>query len=257
MKNTRELLAAVKQLHGLTSDYQLAKFLNVSKQRVSKYQSGEVTLGDDAAIIVADALQIERGRVLAIVAAERAQSDQAKKEWLKLAAVVAAVSFVALLAPDQLALLPASFDTISAAPSLYIMSTVAALLAALRYQVTRRALAILALVSLPAQARAAADWDSDERALAVVAVAATVADWGQTLYIAENPQLNYYEKNPFLGDHPSRAQVNRYFAGALVGGAILAHQLPPRWRKLFLGTVAVLEVRTVAGNFHAGIKISF
>jgi transcriptional regulator with XRE-family HTH domain len=97
MENTRELLAAVKQRHGLTSDYQLAKFLKISKQRVSHYQSGSVTLGDEAAIAVADALGIERGRVLAIVSAERAQSDQAKREWLKIAGSVAAVAILAAL----------------------------------------------------------------------------------------------------------------------------------------------------------------
>lgn len=130
MKTTRELLDAVKLRHRLTSDYQLAKFLAISRQRVSKYMAGEVTLGDDAAIRVADVLQLDRGRVLAIVAAERAQSDQAKKEWLKLAAAVAGVAVVMLFAPDQLALLPVSDGADIAA--LYIMSSVAAaILAAL------------------------------------------------------------------------------------------------------------------------------
>jgi transcriptional regulator with XRE-family HTH domain len=85
MNTTRELLAAVKRRHHLTSDYQLGKFLGISAQRISKYMSGNVTLGDEAAMTVADALGIERGRVLAIVASERARSDQAKREWLKLA----------------------------------------------------------------------------------------------------------------------------------------------------------------------------
>jgi hypothetical protein len=131
MNTTRELLAAVKQRHGLTTDYQLAKFLGFSVQRISNNQAG-AAMNDDAAIKVADALALERGRVLAIVAAERAKSDQAKREWLKLAAAVAAVAVVTLFAPDQLAaLLPASDVTEGAWLTLYIMSSLAlALLAA-------------------------------------------------------------------------------------------------------------------------------
>jgi transcriptional regulator with XRE-family HTH domain len=136
MKDTRTLLAAVKERHGLTSDYQLAKFLHISKQRVSKYMAGDVTLGDDAALIVADALGIERGRALAIVSAERAQSEQAKKEWLKLAAAVAGVAIVMIFAPDQLALLPAASDTANGA-ALYIMSSFAALALAVGFFLTR------------------------------------------------------------------------------------------------------------------------
>jgi transcriptional regulator with XRE-family HTH domain len=120
MNNTRELLAAVKRRHHLTSDYQLAKFLNLSRQRISANLHGGTILNDDAAIQVADALGIERGRVLAIVAAERAQSDQAKKEWLKLAGSAAAVLVLALLPADQGAQLLEYAS--AAAPSLYIMS---------------------------------------------------------------------------------------------------------------------------------------
>jgi transcriptional regulator with XRE-family HTH domain len=124
MNTTRELLAAVKRRHHLTSDYQLAKFLEISAQRISKYMSGKVTLGDEAAMKVADALGIERGRALAIVAAERTQSDQAKKEWLKLAGTAAAVAVVALLGVEHGAQLVDLASVSSQA--LYIMSNAAA-----------------------------------------------------------------------------------------------------------------------------------
>ena len=121
MNTTRQLLAAVKQRHGLTTDYQLAKFLGVSRQRISNNQAG-ATMNDEAALKVADALGMERGRVLAIVAAERTQSDQAKQEWLKLAGSIAAVVVVAALGADQGAQLVEAVS--AAAPSLYIMLNV-------------------------------------------------------------------------------------------------------------------------------------
>jgi hypothetical protein len=116
MRTTNELLNAVRARHGLTSDYQLAKFLKVTSSRLANYRKHRSRLDDALCIQVADALHLDRGRVLAIVAAERAQSEQAKREWLKLAAAVAGVA-VLLVAPDQLA---AVLDG-AHWPTLYIM----------------------------------------------------------------------------------------------------------------------------------------
>jgi len=120
MRTTVELLDAVKRRHQLTSDYQLAKFLGISPSRLGNYRKGRSRPDDAMCIAVADALGIERGRVLAIVAAERAQSDQAKKEWLKLAgtAAVLVLGVAAVLGVSELV-------TVSASQSLYIMSNAA------------------------------------------------------------------------------------------------------------------------------------
>jgi len=90
MNTTREFLAAVKRRHGLTSDYQLAKFLGMSKQRISANQAGAV-MTDTAALKVADALELDRVHVLACIAAERASNDEVKKTWMRAAAATAAV----------------------------------------------------------------------------------------------------------------------------------------------------------------------
>lgn len=81
MKSTIEFLDAVKTAHGLTSDYQLSKFLGVTHQSVSLSMAGKTFLGDETAIKVADALKIDPAIVLAAVHFERAKKAQEKEVW--------------------------------------------------------------------------------------------------------------------------------------------------------------------------------
>ncbi len=95
-------------------------------------------------------------------------------------------------------------------------------------------------------------WDTTDRVLGYTALGAAVADWGQARYIAENP-AQFQDKNPFLGKHPSRAKVDAYFIGAIGGGYLLADALPSRYRKLFLGSTAVIEISVVHDNRAIGV----
>lgn len=92
--------------------------------------------------------------------------------------------------------------------------------------------------------------------LAAAAFATTVGDWGQTRYIAKNPD-RYYEKNPILGRHPSVRKVDAYFATMIVGGAVLAYNLPAEYRTIFLGGVLLVETTMLIRNKKIGIKFSF
>lgn len=101
MQTTNDFLDAVKSKHGLTSDYQLAKFLNFRQQRISIYRH-HGAFDDDACITVAQALSLEPSYVMACIAAERTKSEKAKAVWSKLAkrlSAVAAVVLVISLAP--------------------------------------------------------------------------------------------------------------------------------------------------------------
>lgn len=84
--NTADLLDQVKARHGLPSDYALAKFMQWTTQRVSMYRHGARALGEGPALQVAAALDVEPGYVLAIVAAERAESDEGRRAWERAAA---------------------------------------------------------------------------------------------------------------------------------------------------------------------------
>lgn len=81
---TVDFLDAVKTRYDLPSDYALAAFMEVSKQKISSYRSGH-TLGDDVAVKMAELLNLPPAYVLACVHAERASDDQIRSIWTTMA----------------------------------------------------------------------------------------------------------------------------------------------------------------------------
>lgn len=114
MKSTREWIDAVKQRHGLTSDYQLAQRWQVTRQLISAYRSGREYLSEDTAAKVAADLGIELALVLACVAGERARMPSARDAWRLLAERLGGTAAAVLVA-----LLLAGLDTGDAAAVAY------------------------------------------------------------------------------------------------------------------------------------------
>lgn len=81
MKTTIDFLTAVKTAKGLTSDYQLAKFLGLTQSSISLSMTGRTYLGDESAIKVAEALEIDPAQVIASVHYERAKKAEEKAVW--------------------------------------------------------------------------------------------------------------------------------------------------------------------------------
>lgn len=81
MKTTIEFLDAVKEKHGIPSDYALAKALKVSKQTISGYRYGKSFFDDAHALMVAELLDLEPAYVMACAHAERAKKDDEKRAW--------------------------------------------------------------------------------------------------------------------------------------------------------------------------------
>lgn len=92
MKTTVDFLNDVKVKYDLPSDYALAKKLGMTRQRISRYRAGLDHLGDDAAVTVADALEVQPGYVLACIAAERTKSETARKAWERAAQVLGGIA---------------------------------------------------------------------------------------------------------------------------------------------------------------------
>lgn len=104
MRTTLEFLDAVRAKHGLTSDYQLAKFLGVRQSTISNYRNRNGGLDERMALKVAAALDLDAAHVLACVAAERTPDAEVKKAWQRAAAATAAVILSALawtFCPEQ------------------------------------------------------------------------------------------------------------------------------------------------------------
>lgn len=124
---TLELLAELARARGLKSDYAVAKYLNITTQRMSRYRRGIDNLGDELAVRIADELGIDAGAVLADLSAERAKSDKVRAAWKRLAKSAAASALVVFLA----LIVPALMDATPSAEAagighFYTLSAVAA-----------------------------------------------------------------------------------------------------------------------------------
>lgn len=94
------------------------------------------------------------------------------------------------------------------------------------------------------------DW---QRQIAYTAV--HLADWQQTRRIARNPA--WVETNPILGPKPRQVEVNRYFAGTLVGHYLIAQALPVGPRRAFQEGTFTLQVSVVKSNYNLGVGLNF
>jgi len=109
------------------------------------------------------------------------------------------------------------------------------------------------LLSIGLMGPAAAEPPSNE--LRAAGVALFVADWLQTRYIADNPQV-YYEHNPLLGSHPSIGRVNVHFA-TVIAGYLWATSSSGFCNRTCATGVVVLEGTNVLRNFSIGIRFYF
>ena len=76
--NSIQYLDAVQAKLGLASDYALSKALGISKQAISNYRSGRTAFDDRIALIVADKLGVEQGKVLIDIHIERSKSPEVR-----------------------------------------------------------------------------------------------------------------------------------------------------------------------------------
>ncbi|HEV2750810.1 MAG TPA: hypothetical protein VGV12_09845 [Gemmatimonadales bacterium] len=91
--------------------------------------------------------------------------------------------------------------------------------------------------------------------LAAGSTALLMADWSQTLRMADNPR-HWRELNPLLGPHPTEGRVNT-IAGLTVvlnGSALLLPKVP---RRIWYAAVTVVEMVAVAHNLSLGAAIGF
>lgn len=111
---------------------------------------------------------------------------------------------------------------------------------------------ILLFTSFPANA--SDKWDTTDKTMFITSSMLLAVDWRQTKRIAENPD-DFRERNPILGSHPSKRDVNRYFFAAVIGNYLMADLLPSSHRKLWLGGVIIGTVGCVGNNLNIGLGI--
>jgi hypothetical protein len=122
--------------------------------------------------------------------------------------------------------------------------------------VKRLILLLLLCPLIPAQPWAAAPWETTDVVFEGVYLTLHAVDWGQTLDIASRGD-RYHERNPLLGRHPTRGEVNTYFALTAAAHVALAHWLEPPYRAYFQLFTIALEASVTAANYRIGLRTAF
>lgn len=125
MQTTIELLTTVKSRYHLQSDGRLAALLGHTRQSISLLMAGKNYLGDEAALKVADLLEMDPAYVIACMHAEREKNQEVRKVWEQIAGRMAvAVSILLFIGGVSGELVSPALSDIKAAsaPGLYIMS---------------------------------------------------------------------------------------------------------------------------------------
>lgn len=125
-----------------------------------------------------------------------------------------------------------------------------------------RALTAAALLALatPAAAEELTEgrwtWTTRDTAAESLALGLLAVDWMQTSTTARHP-VRFRETNSLLGRHPSPAQVNAYFAAAMLAHVAVSRALPRPYRRWFQAATIVVEAGTVYENAtYAGVWLT-
>jgi hypothetical protein len=99
-------------------------------------------------------------------------------------------------------------------------------------------------------------WDNDEQAWAVAATVFSFTDWATSRNMTKRYNEGYYEQNPFLGRHPTTAEINRHFAIGIPIMLLIADNLDEYRRPWLIGVTAI-EATVSANNLRLGLRIQF
>lgn len=98
IETTTDLLDALMERYGWTSDRQIALGLDVPTTTISSWRRGHAFPTETHAITLARALEIPPAMVLVIAAADRTEDHEARAEWQKIVRQIARSGVGALAA---------------------------------------------------------------------------------------------------------------------------------------------------------------
>ena len=123
---------------------------------------------------------------------------------------------------------------------------------------------ILVLCLLLASQARADEWTEADTAWEGVYLLLHYVDWQQTRYCADHP-IEVTLKNA-IGEHPTRASVDRYFLIAGIGHGLISYALPKKWEIFGLKvnprftwqiTTSIDKANAVYKNYEVRIKYNF
>lgn len=106
MKTTADFLDALRVKLNLPSDGQLADYLGMHRQHISRYRTLGGTFDDETSIRIAEILEVKPAFVMACMHYQRAKNPKVRDAWQYLGGLAAALAVVALL-PFGMDIMPA------------------------------------------------------------------------------------------------------------------------------------------------------
>jgi hypothetical protein len=112
---------------------------------------------------------------------------------------------------------------------------------------------VIILMLIPSVAMS---WDTKDTYYQGAVIGTLLIDMAQTIKIADNPD-KYYERNPLLGEHPSKEKVVGYFMGGIIAHTAIAMALPPNYRRIWQCVWIGVESLAIYHNYSVGVKLEF
>lgn len=120
----------------------------------------------------------------------------------------------------------------------------------------KKVIVVFTIILLSSFTAHADEWTKEDTYLEITYLAIHIADWGNTLYIADHPE-DYHEINPILGRHPSRSRVNNYFMITGLLHPAISYALPQPYRQYWQYATVGIEAGVVGWNLSIGIGFGF
>ena len=117
-------------------------------------------------------------------------------------------------------------------------------------------LSLILLISSYAQATD--NWTTGDTYRELTFQTLNIIDWGQTRYIAKNPDQFYESESAWIiGNHPSIETVDTFMLVSAILHPVIAYYLPSSWRLAFQYITIGDKLNATAGNASIGIRMSF
>lgn len=100
------------------------------------------------------------------------------------------------------------------------------------------------------------EWSKADIARETALFSVMAIDWGQTRYFLRD---GYEETAPGLSKHPTDTELAMAFIGIGIGHVLVAHYLPPKYRKWWQYIFIAVEAEATYHNYRGmgGLKLTF
>lgn len=101
------------------------------------------------------------------------------------------------------------------------------------------------------------NWSEEKQNWFVASNVAIAADWLLTRDATERWDEGYKEKNPILGSHPNKGELNTYMLGRVIVNYLLAEHLPEDVDMFYLKMSTVAHGAAAVNNYAIGLRFNF